>query len=82
MPQGCIPLSRTQPLTYTTMADTTGSSNTAIVAILVIVLLVVIGFFAFSNVGGAGEVEVNEPDIEVEVTPPGDTGGDPGDGGN
>ena len=54
------------------MADTTGSSNTAIVAILVIVLMVVIGFFAFTNFGGSGDLEVNEPNIEVEVTPPGD----------
>ncbi|MDX1548560.1 MAG: hypothetical protein R3247_16305 [Rhodothermales bacterium] len=57
------------------MSDRSGSSNTAIVAILVILLVVVIGFFVFTGQGG--EAVPDEPDIEIEIAP-GDGGGDGG----
>lgn len=51
-----------------------GSSNTAIIGIVVIVLVVIIAFLLFRR--PAGDAEPDEgPDIELEVVPPEDDAG-------
>lgn len=57
-----------------------GSSNTAIVAIVVLVLVAIVVFFLFFRPSGEAPVD-DGPDIEIEVQPPADGGGDSGGGG-
>lgn len=52
-----------------------GSGNTAIVAIVVLILIAVLAYFVLYNPPSSNNT--GEPDVNVEVTPPG-SGGDTG----
>lgn len=57
------------------MADRTdGSSNTAIVAIVVLILVGIVVFLFFFRPSGTPQQE-DGPDIELEVNPPDNGGG-------
>ena len=49
-----------------------GSSNTAIVAIVVLVIVGLIVFFLFLQPADNGDQPVDEPDVELNVEPPDD----------
>lgn len=57
-----------------------GTGNTAIVAIVVVLLLAVIAFFIFLRPGQAPVETDDGPDIELEVNPPEDALPEPGGG--